>query len=115
FYESSTFMINDGLSTAILFLHTYALIPLITYLLIRGINEHSERFLIISAFLTILVSSTMPNFKDLAFLGVILTIFLAYRVASHGGLKITIISVSKFVSYSILFNMAWLLPILINI
>ncbi len=115
FYMSSTFLINDGVHTAILFLHSYALIPLIIYLLIRAIKEHDTRFVIISSFLTLMIASTMPNFRDLAFLALVLALFLTYGVLSRICDRSSWRVLGKFLLYSALLNLAWILPVMINL
>jgi len=115
FYECSMFLINDGLHTTILFLHTYALLPLIAYLMMRATSEGRHRFAIISASLTIFVSSTMPNFRDLAFLAIILAFFVTYCAKFRRFNRFSWKVVGTFLVGSTLLNLAWILPLVVNI
>ncbi len=115
FYASSTFLINDGLHTAILFLHTYALIPLIVYLLLRAAREGRGEFVVAASFLSIIIASTMPNFKDLAFLAIVLALFFAYGIISKTLDRSSWRALGKFLLYSTLLNLAWILPMLVNL
>src|SRR2546428_1468923 len=115
FYESSPFLINDGLHTSVLFLHAYALIPLIVYLVARALKERRESFAIIAALMTVILSSTMPNFKDMAFLGVVLSLFLAYAALSWPSVRRQWPRVGRFLCYSVLLNLAWIAPIALSL
>ncbi len=115
FYQSSMFLINDGVLTSIMMLHTYALIPLIVYLLLRAAKESRGEFVVAASFLTLIIASTMPNFKDLALLAIVLALFFAYSLLAKALNRSSWRVLGKFILYSTLLNLAWVLPVLINL
>jgi hypothetical protein len=57
----------------------------------------------------------MPNFRDLAFAGIAIGLFSCYTIViNHSAMRLATV-IGKFLAFSALLNMEWILPIVLNL
>lgn len=114
FYLFNPVLINDGIQTSIRFLPSYVILPSILYFYILSLKKGSLFNYFMDALLITLLASGIPSFRDLLIAVLLLGVYSIFYLVTTYKIKNYLIVIGQIFILSILLNMFWLFPFIVN-